>query len=431
MPVCRLSTTAPTPVPLSSPEPAGPKKIRYAVIGVGGIGQLHMRFARQHPQVELVAVADNQDQYLNQAQLDHQVAGYSDYREMLQREQIDALSICTPHYLLADIGLDCLQAGAHLFIEKPLALRLSDADKLIQLAEAENLKICVGYQYRTYRTPQRIKQVVDSGQLGKIRRILWTWLEFRPESYYSRAPWRTSWQGAGGGLLMNQISHEIDLICWLFGPPVEVSAVLSNQLHDTELDDAISANLRFACGATAVLQANINEPRTNVVKQISGDLGSLFIADAKPPAQDPIDEIQIAVHEPLSEAVHALPGDHDQPGVHRQRFGPAQNIVDQIKPPLRKILKSIPGLSKILTGIRPSPRPVGHQALLNSFIEAITEDTEPLVTAQSARQTLEVINALILSGIKHKTLSLPVKPEEYDQLLDELVRGSATVDRTR
>ena len=128
---------------------------------------------------------------------------------------IDAVSIATPSHLHFQMGMDCLRAGVHVLMEKPIATKISDADKLIKIAKERQIKLAVMLQYRTYRASQILKKVIESGYLGKIQRVLWTWNEFRPDGYFKRDQWRTTWQHAGGGITLFQNIHDLDLICWL------------------------------------------------------------------------------------------------------------------------------------------------------------------------------------------------------------------------
>ena len=125
-----------------------------------------------------------------------------------------------------------------------------------------------------------IKRLIDAGELGDIYRVLWQWLEARAEAYYERDIWRCTWEHAGGGVLMNQTSHDIDLLCWMMGEPVEVSAMISNWGHRAEIEDTAIANVRFASGAVCNLQLSICDRRLNY-RQISGNKGTVIYQDEK------------------------------------------------------------------------------------------------------------------------------------------------------
>ena len=155
-------------------------RVRYGVIGIKGVGGKHVSMAREHENVALTALVDLDEASVNAQSQELGVRAFTDYRDMLNAGVVDAVSIATPHHLHALIGLECLKAGVHVFTEKPLANTVSDGDAMIETAKTRDLKICVGHQYRTYRTPQTMKHLIDTGAIGNIMRVLWTWIAFRP-----------------------------------------------------------------------------------------------------------------------------------------------------------------------------------------------------------------------------------------------------------
>ena len=377
------------------------KNVRYGVIGLKGVGGLHLRLAQQHADVELTALVDIDEAFVKEKAAELGVRGFTDYKEMIDAGVVDAVSIATPHHLHAVIGLACLNAGVHVFTEKPLANRVSQADAMITTAKSKNLKLCVGHQYRTYRSPQTMKHLIETGAIGEIMRVLWTWIEFRPESYYARDIWRGTWRHAGGGVLMNQTSHDLDLICWLIGQPVQVSALIANQLHSVEIEDVVCANVQFANGAFGSIQLTINQPKGYSVRQIAGDTGAIVIQDVQSLARDGDDQILLGTYNPpLPALMTQTAGIADQPKI---AWHPVQ----------------------LLKGLG------GHAVLMDSFINAILKGGELFVSGESALPAVELINAIVLSAMRKKTVDLPVDREEYDQLFDELSRGEVRVPRRK
>ena len=373
--------------------------VRYGVIGIKGVGSKHVSMAQEHANIELTALVDLDEAAVKAKSQELGVRAFTDYREMLNAGIVDAVSIATPHHLHAIIGLECLKAGVHVFTEKPLANRVSDADTMIEAAEARDLKLCVGHQYRTYRTPQTMKHLIDTGAIGNIMRLLWTWIEFRPESYYARDIWRQTWRHAGGGVLMNQTSHDLDLICWLIGEPVQVSAMIGNQFHRMEVEDVVVANVLFANGAFGSIQLTINQPKGYSLRQIAGDKGTIAIPDVQSLTNDAADSILLSTYaNPLTELVKGAGSIAGQPGTS---WRPVE---------LRA------GLG-------------GHDRLMESFTDAILNGGEPQVNGVSARPAVELINAIVLSAIRKKTVDLPVDRGEYDKLFEELSSGSLKIPR--
>lgn len=373
--------------------------VRYGIIGIKGVGSKHVSMAREHENVELTVLVDLDEAAVKAQSQELGVRAFTDFREMLNAGIVDAVSIATPHHLHAIIGLECLKAGVHVFTEKPLANRVSDADAMIETAKAQDLKICVGHQYRTYRTPQTMKHLIDTGAIGNIMRVLWTWIAFRPESYYARDIWRQTWRHAGGGVLMNQTSHDLDLICWLIGEPVQVSAIIGNQFHQIEVEDVVCANVLFENGAFGSIQLTINQPIGYSIRQVAGDKGMIAIPDVQSLAGDAEDHFLLGTYaKSLTELVDGASSIAGQPEVSWQ---PVE---------LRGALG-------------------GHDALMDSFIDAILNGGEALVNGVSARPAVELINAIVLSAMRKKTVDLPVDREEYDELFEGLSSGSLQTPR--
>ena len=368
-------------------------------IGIKGVGSKHVSMAQEHENVELTALVDLDEAAVKAQSQALGVRAFTDYRELLDAGIVDAVSIATPHHLHAIIGIECLKAGVHVFTEKPLANRVSDADAMIETAKAQDLKLCVGHQYRTYRTPQTMKHLIDTGAIGNIMRVLWTWLEFRPESYYDRDIWRQTWRHAGGGVLMNQTSHDLDLICWLVGKPVQVSAIIGNQCHKMEVEDVVCANVLFENGAFGSIQLTINQPRGYSVRQIAGDKGTIAIPDVQSLTNNREDHILFGTYESsLTDLVGETPRIAGQPEIAWQ--------------PVK--LRDEPG---------------GHDVLMDSFIDAIRNGGEALVNGENTLTAVELINAIVLSAMRKKTVDVPVDRGEYDELFEGLSSGSIQIPR--
>ncbi|MEN8106971.1 MAG: Gfo/Idh/MocA family oxidoreductase [Pseudomonadota bacterium] len=401
-------------------------KLRYGVIGVTGIGKYHIQRVMEDGRVELTALVDVDEESLRATASELRVRGFSDYRDMLDADVVDAVSIAVPHHLHAEIGLACLEAGVHIFLEKPFANRLSEVDAMLAEACARNLKICVGHQYRLHHSPQAMKRIIESGELGRIMQVLWTWAEFRPESYYGQDAWRKTWRTAGGGLLMNQASHDLDLICWMFGRPAAVSAEVINQLHDMELDDALSASMVFEDGVLATLQMSINRPRAFSIRQVVGDRGMLVMPDVRSLTGDKRDLIRVGVYEDTLTMLNAqLQGTHEQPGIEWRTVS-----VPEHRHAHEKLLRPA-RLWRRLGVLKKRKKTTGLPILLRSFVEAVLTDSEPLVSGASTRAAVELTNGILLSAVRRKPVQFPVDAAEYDELFEELCAGSSRIRGAR
>ena len=258
---------------------------------------MHCRYARQNESVELTALADVDKDYVRKKSEELSTRGYTDYREMLDTGTIDAVSIATPHYLHYEMCMDCLDAGVHVFVEKPLAVTISQAERIVNKAKSKNLKLTVGHQYRTFRTSRTLKNLIDSNAVGNIMRVLWSWIEFRAGTYYNRDIWRTMWKYSGGGISIHSAIHDLDLICWLIGKPIRVNAMLGNQLHNIDVEDIFCSNILFENNALCSFQASVNQPRGYSIRQIAGDKGIIIIEDVKSLTFDRKDKILLGKYE--------------------------------------------------------------------------------------------------------------------------------------
>lgn len=408
------------------------RKIPYGVIGIKGIGQYHLQHALQHPMLEVVALVDIDDEYVHKKAAELNIKGFTNYRSFLAANMVEAVSIATPHFLLAPIGLACLKAGIHIFVEKPFVTRISEADELLRVAKAKRLKIGVAFQYRTYQTPKKLKHLLSNNKIGRLQRVLWTWFEFRSQAYYNRAEWRATWEGAGGGLLTNQISHDLDLMQWLFGFPKSVSAFLGNQLHQTKLEDIACINFEFDKGAFGTLQASINQPKAFNIRQIVGQKGMIVIPNAQGLTKNVADNIHLGLFdENLMMANTSLRDHHEQPSIAWRKIA-RTTLKGKIKNHLKQLLvkynpKNIKRIKQLLQKKKNEIPQHGHGFLIDDFVTAIVEDKEPFINGESAAKTVELINAIILSAISQKTVSLPINRKEFDDLYKDLCIGEKEI----
>lgn len=364
--------------------------VQTAVIGVRGVGKGHIQNLRQHPHAVLAAVADLDEDMANQAVEGTQAKIYTDYRRMIEAVSLDAVVIATPHHLHAPMTLFALEAGLHVLVEKPIAMRVSEADRMVQTATERKRVLAVGHNYWTFPGNRTLKTLIDDGQIGPVTRVLWQWLENRPEAYYRRDIWRCTWRHAGGGVLMNQASHDVDLLCWLMGDPVEVSAMIANRAHAHEVEDTAVASIRFAGGALANVQFSTATHRLNY-RQVWGERGMILFQDERNANVHAPEIFRLARYaEPLPRVIQNHPDLTGQPEITWQNVA-----CDHASGP----------------------------SLLDSFIDAIRHGGQPVADGLSARRTLELINAIVLSGVQKTTVKMPLDRAAYDTLLDDLSAG--------
>ncbi len=368
--------------------------LRTALVGLKGVGRQHLKGLAENPRAQLVAVADLDEAHASETAKQHDAHAYSDYRELIEKEQPDAIILAIPHQLHAPMSLDALRADIHVLVEKPIAIRVSEADAMVEAAKARNKVLAVGHNYRSFPANVRLKELLP--ELGAIHRVLWQWLENRPESYYGRDIWRSTWAHAGGGVLMNQTSHDLDLLCWLFGPVAEVSAMIGNRGHKHEVEDTAIANIRFQSGALANVQLSTVSHRLNL-RQIAGEKGAIHFEDAINANVQVPETFRLGLYDrPVSEIIQS-----------------EKNMTAQPLPQWRDVDCSS----------AQSP------TLLDSFVDACLDGGTPITDGDSARTTLELINAIILSGVRKKVVRCPLDRGEYDELMAELSSGKTKIDQ--
>ena len=403
--------------------------LRFGLIGAGSMGQIHLRWAERHPDLTIAAICDlDQDRAQLTARL-HGAAAYADYHRMLATERLDCIAIAAPHNQLAQIALACISARCHVLVEKPLARHVAEARAMIEAAHAQGVRLGCIYQYRSFATPRTIKAILDSGAIGSVRQIIWNWHELRSQAYYERLSWRADWCGAGSGLLMNQLSHDIDLLRYLVGEVASVQAALVNHVHDTPLEDALAAQLRLANGALVSLSASINHSAHGNYRAILGTAGVITLPAAQALAGNPNDVIRLGIYEhSVEQAVRGYTDDHRQSAIGWQDIRtrpPAKNrwLPGFARPAARAMADRIaPQRGQWREGQIPHD---GHGLALWQFIESILMD-RPLpddIDAANALRTLEVLNALIMAGIEQRCVELPVDADAYSALFARLAAG--------
>ncbi len=230
-------------------------KLRIGIIGLGR-GHSHARAVAESDRCELVAIADIVVDAARQAAGELGASNwYGDYREMIKREDLDATIISTPNHLHAPMSLDSMRAGLHVLVEKPMCITMQEAGEMADAAEKERRKLYVGYNYRWRPEFQKIKEILDRGDLGRLLYANSVVKAWRPSSYYERA-WRTKWATQGGGVLMNQATHHLDSLSWWMGPAQRVTGFCENLYHDMEVEDTASALVKFKSGATLDFMAS-------------------------------------------------------------------------------------------------------------------------------------------------------------------------------
>lgn len=256
--------------------------IRSAIIGLGDISAVHLSAIRAIPGAELVAGCDTDPE--RRPLLPDGVPFYTSYADMLAKEAIDVVHLCLPHHLHYPVAKAVAVAGRHIFTEKPLALGGAEAEALAALEKAQGVKICVCLQNRLNATSEKLVELLESGAYGKVTGVtgLVTWC--RTEEYYAAKPWRASLGLAGGGVMMNQAIHTLDLMQYFAGSPVEsIRGTIANLLDfGLEVEDTAAARIEFAGGAKGLFMATVaNSTDRSVELEVRCEKGAFLIRDGR------------------------------------------------------------------------------------------------------------------------------------------------------
>ncbi len=250
-------------------------RLRYAIIGAGaGVFNMH-RAALQLPEIDLVALSDINPTIGQQRAVELDCAFYSDHHQLLTEIQPDVAVIMAPHPLHARLAIDSLEAGCHVLVEKPMAIQVAEADAMIETAQQQQRLLGVVYQQRFRPEIRQAHDMLHAGRLGHIQHIAMSAVWTRTASYYKSAGWRGTWIGEGGGVLMNQAPHQLDLLCHLVGLPTRVFGWTRTSLHAIETEDTVQATLEWPDGALGSLHISTAEADQAEYMKIVGTQGQL------------------------------------------------------------------------------------------------------------------------------------------------------------
>ena len=345
--------------------------MKYALIGCGRISVNHIA-AAQANNLDIVAISDvlpeKMDEKRTKFALSDTTKSYADYKEMLTSEKPELVAICTESGKHAKIALDCIDAGCHVIIEKPIALSLADVDAIIQKAKAKGVKVCTSHQNRFNKSIQKIREAVEQGRFGKMfygtAHIRWC----RDENYYKQAPWRGTWE-QDGGALMNQCIHNIDLLRWMMGDEVEEVVGMTDQLNHPylECEDMGIALVRFKNGSYGIIEGTTDVYPKNLEETLYlfGERGTVKAGGT---SVNKIETWQFA------------DGKDEE--------------------------------SKVIGEFNENPPNVygfGHTPLYADMIDAIRNSREPYVNGEAGRRALEMVLAIYKSAKEGTPVKLPME----------------------
>ena len=262
-------------------------KVRLGIVGLGAQGSMYAQFIKTGmvPNMEIGAICDHDQAKAEIVQSEFpDVKFYSDYETMLDSGDVDAIVTCVPHYLHPEMGIAALQRGVHALVEKPAGVYTKQVKELNAFAATKpELTFAIMFNQRNNPLYQKIKEIVDNGDIGKIRRTNWiitTW--WRPQGYYDQSAWRATWGGEGGGVLVNQAPHQLDLLQWICGIPKSVYAKVAYGFRrNIAVEDEVTALIDYGEGATGVFVTATHDLVGTDRFEILGDNGKIVVDSSK------------------------------------------------------------------------------------------------------------------------------------------------------
>jgi predicted dehydrogenase len=361
-------------------------RLRTALIGCGKVGQIHASALRDLPESEFVAACDPQHERAEAFAALHGTRAYADVGTMLAETGAQAVVIGTPHPLHASAAITAMEAGVHVLVEKPMAASLRDCDAMLAAARRTGTTLGVVSQRRLYEPVRRLKEAIDAGRIGTPLLGVFQMFSWRDRAYYQSDSWRGKWATEGGGVLVNQSPHQLDLLMWLMGDVEEVSGYWANLNHpEIEVEDTAVAALRFR----------------------GGGLGSIVTSLSQKPG--------------LFTKVHIHGSNGASVGVETDRGATFVAGMTEIAEPPLNDLWTIPGEEHALAEFQAKDRAFFrqinatthyHALQIQDFLRAILDGRPPLVTGEDGRKVVALFTAIYRSQHDRRPIAFPPAAEE-------------------
>ena len=387
------STTASVPSTTASPALAQrpSRAIPTAIIGMGVMGRDHfknMLTLQEEGAVKLVGLADVALERAKEPGDEHGIPAFQDYLQLLDQTKPEFIVIATPHPSHEEITVAAAERGIHVLCEKPIAHTVAAADRMMAACRKAGVLLGIDFSQRPTPVYQRAHEIVASGELGDIYRVNFIatgW--YRTQSYYDSGGWRGTWEGEGGGVIMNQAPHHLDLYCWLAGLPQAITANALTRIHEIEVENTVAALLQHGKDRVDSYYTTTAEWPGRTEITISGQKGQLVVSDRNTLR---VYRMQRSLSEELLTTPHG---------------SKPEGAWEEIEVP-------------------PAERgQTGHIAMVRNFADVVREEgpEEHLyATGEDGRRALELANAMLLSSYRNKTVSVPTDRDAYDTLLGEL-----------
>jgi predicted dehydrogenase len=362
------------------------KSVRLGIVGMGNIGRYHADYLLKGriSRCKLVAVCDPVaplDRYAPLQTL-------QDAGALIRSGDVDALIIATPHFQHTTLGIEAIEAGLHVLVEKPISSHKADAERLIAAHQRRPDRVFAGmFQLRTEPRYRRIQHLIQSGELGRILRISWIITDwFRTEAYYASGGWRATWKGEGGGVLLNQCLHNLDTLQWLCGMPSSVRGFAQlGRFHDIEVEDNVTAYLEWANGATGVFITSTGEAPGSNRFEIAGSRGRVVLEN------------------------------------NRLTF--TRNEADALE--FCRTSKSGFAKPEVWNADLPfQDADTPHAIVTQNFVDAILDGTPLIAPGAEGLHSVELANVILHSALRGQTVALPMDSAAWEQQLQTLIAES-------
>ena len=363
-------------------------RLRTALVGCGKVGATHAWALKSLPESDFVAVCDADFDRAETFASQSGVRPFRDLGTLLEQVRPEVVLLATPHPLHAEAAILAAQAGAHVLVEKPLAANLTDADAMLLAAREAGVTLGVISQRRFYEPVQRMKAAIDAGKIGKPVLGVFQMYSWRDPSYYESDPWRGRWDLEGGGVLVNQSPHQLDLLRWFMGDIEEVSGYWANLNHpQVEVDDTAVATIRFK----------------------NGGLGSIITSLSQKPG--------------LYTKVHIHGSNGASVGVQTDRGATFIAGISAVANPPLTDLWTIPGEEHLIWNFEAEdtsrfatidPANHYHALQIQEFLQACLEGRPPLVTGEDGREVVALFTAIYRSQQEGRPIRFPLRAEDGD-----------------
>ena len=363
------------------------------VIGLGNMGSRHVESIEKTENTKLVAVCDRDREKADKFGRDYNVKVFYSHKELLDWGEFDGIIIATPHYDHTVIAIDAFEKGFNVLTEKPVGVHSNDIKKMISAFDKAkeknpNILFAAMFQQRTLGHWKKIKDLIDSGELGKLVRTTWIITDwFRTQHYYDHGDWRATWKGEGGGVLLNQCPHQLDLYQWIVGMPDKVTGFAAiGKYHDIEVEDEVTGFFQYDSGMVGHFVTSTGEsPGTNRL-EIVGEMGKLIYENNK------------------------------------------LTFFRNRKSMLKHLNEATAGFSKCENWEIDIPfsstDDSSHRVVIENYADAILNGKKLIAPAPEGIHSVSLGNAIMLSQFESKTIDMPIDGDLFEKRLMDLISSS-------